>query len=291
MVTLTRQTCLAHAANAAHQDALEVLDSFLALRSEDPERLSTLVRLCNELVLGCLRQSSAPDSLNAAHGYLRWAVHKTATWHQPQHVALRAVTLNSVGIFFLRAGDPAVALRCFEACISARSADGVDGLDEDDVLAHSMLNSTTALSQLGRHDEAFERAHDVANQLSRAAQAHANAVGVGGAPPDPSLLSAAFHNLAAGLERRGLNPIRPYRAANVYARLRPASGARTPFGTAAPTAAVAAAQQGTLGWANGPIGLTGPVGAHTCMRCMHVQHAICATCACAYHTGDWWAWA
>ena len=142
--------------------------------------------------------------------YLKWAL--KAPRPSP---ALRAVTLNNAGIYYARTGQPQAALRCLER---VGKQGGV--VVEDDVSVHVMLNMTTVLADLGRHDEALEMAQEAVRTLTRAERA--------GKTTDSSLLSAAYHNLAVQQERLGSSKghVRSYRAAMLQARK---SGQKNPM--------------------------------------------------------------
>lgn len=77
---------------------------------------------------------------------------------------------------------------------------------------HVTLNMTTVLADLGRHEEALEKAQEAVRMLTRAERM--------GRAADPSLLSAAYHNLAVQQERLGATKghVRSYRAAVLHAR-------------------------------------------------------------------------
>lgn len=203
---------LARAAELArggqHAAALEHIAQFLAPFEKAPVSVDAVqvaavaVRLCNELSLSCMRDAASPDQLESAYSYLKWAL--KAPHASP---ALRAVTLNNAAIYYARTNNPTAALRCLERV-------GKQGgmVVEDDVSVHVTLNMTTVLADLGRHAEALEKAQEAVRMLTRAERA--------GRPADPSLLSAAYHNLAVQQERLGHSKghVRSYRAAVLHAR-------------------------------------------------------------------------
>ena len=174
-----------------HDGALAEIQSYLAPYSkqnvsvEAVQAAAVAVRLCNELALFCMREASEANQLDASYAYLKWAL--KAPHASP---ALRAVTLNNAGIYYARTGQPQAALRCLER---VGKQGGV--VVEDDVSVHVMLNMTTVLADLGRHDEALEMAQEAVRTLTRAERA--------GKTTDSSLLSAAYHNLAVQQERLG----------------------------------------------------------------------------------------
>ena len=199
-----------------HDGALAEIQSYLAPYSkqnvsvEAVQAAAVAVRLCNELALFCMREASEANQLDASYAYLKWAL--KAPHASP---ALRAVTLNNAGIYYARTGQPQAALRCLER---VGKQGGV--VVEDDVSVHVMLNMTTVLADLGRHDEALEMAQEAVRTLTRAERA--------GKTTDSSLLSAAYHNLAVQQERLGSSKghVRSYRAAMLQARK---SGQKNPM--------------------------------------------------------------
>ena len=196
------------AKEGAHEEALALIDGYLApygkqnVSVDAVQAAAVSVRLCNELALSCMRDSSSAALLDAAYAYLKWALR--APHASP---ALRAVTLNNAGIYYARTGQPAAALRCLER---VGKQGGV--VVEDDVSVHVTLNMTTVLADLGRHAEALEKAQEAVRTLTKAERA--------GKPADASLLSAAYHNLAVQQERLGSSKghVRSYRAAVQQAR-------------------------------------------------------------------------
>ena len=204
-----RQECLANAARGKHAAAVEAMRNFLAKHGPSyprlaEDRLSHTIRLCNELALICIQRDAA--ELHAAHAYLDWACRTSATHSAP--IALRAVTLNTAGIYFMRSGAPEVALRCLASAITAGGSNATD-----DITIHASLNMTTALAEMDRHDEALDTAEEVVRLLAGPRSPTR-------VPPDPSLLSAAHHNLAVQQQRMGLSEtaIQSYRAAAKAAR-------------------------------------------------------------------------
>ena len=115
-------------------------------------------------------------------------------------LALRAVTLNNLSIYYARTGQPHAALRCLQRVVKQ----SLTAAHADDVSVHVALNLTTVLADLGRHREALETAHGAVRSLTERARPPTG-VGASGAParPDASLLSAAYHNLAVQQERLG----------------------------------------------------------------------------------------
>ena len=196
------------AKEGAHEEALALIDGYLApygkqnVSVDAVQAAAVSVRLCNELALSCMRDSSSAALLDAAYAYLKWALR--APHASP---ALRAVTLNNAGIYYARTGQPQAALRCLER---VGKQGGV--VVEDDVSVHVTLNMTTVLADLGRHAEALEKAQEAVRTLTKAERA--------GKPADASLLSAAYHNLAVQQERLGSSKghVRSYRAAVQQAR-------------------------------------------------------------------------
>ncbi len=201
-----------------HSAALALIDTSLASLGEarTPSIIAaaaTAVRLANELALGCMRDPAvtgsdpSADQLEAAYGYLKWAL-------KVPHAspALRAVTLNNAGIYYTHTGQPEAALRCLERV--SKSSPGV--VLEDDVSVHVCLNMTTVLAALGRHAEALAKAQQAVRTLTRTERTSARS----GVKADPSLLSAAYHNLAVQQERLGSSTahVRSHKAAAVQAR-------------------------------------------------------------------------
>ena len=204
-----RQACLANAARGKHGTAVEAMRKFLAKHGPSyprlaEDRLSHTIRLCNELALICIQRDAA--ELHAAHAYLDWACRTSAAHSAP--IALRAVTLNTAGIYFMRSGAPEVALRCLASAITAGGSNATD-----DITIHASLNMTTALAEMGRHGEALDTAEEVVRLLAGPRSPTR-------VPPDPSLLSAAHHNLAVQQQRMGLSEtaMQSYRAAAEAAR-------------------------------------------------------------------------
>ena len=204
-----------------HEEALTEVDRFLtpyskaAVSVEAVQAAAAAVRLCNELALTCMRDAATASQLDSAYSYLKWAL--KAPHASP---ALRAVTLNNAGIYYARTNNPQAALRCLER---VGRQGGV--VVEDDVSIHVTLNMTTVLADLGRHQEALEKAQEAVKTLTRAERA--------GKPTDASLLSAAYHNLAVQQERLGNKKghVRSYRAAVLQARKTHGGGAKTQMAT------------------------------------------------------------
>ena len=152
-------------------------------------------RLCNELALSSMQRGAAAFSFDAAFEYLQRAMRMPDV-----SLALRAVTLNNLSIYYARTGQPHAALRCLQRVVKQSST----AAHADDVSVHVALNLTTVLADLGRHREALETAHGAVRSLTERARPPTG-VGASGAParPDASLLSAAYHNLAVQQERLG----------------------------------------------------------------------------------------
>ena len=202
-------TAQALAKEGKHEAALEEIQSYLApfrankeVSVEAVSAAAIAVRLCNELALSSMRDAAEPAQLDAAYGYLKWALKAPHATN-----ALRAVTFNNAGIYYARTGQPQAALRCLER-VGKQGAIVV----EDDVSVHVKLNMTTVLADLGRHENALEMAQEAVRMLTHAERS--------GKPVDSSLLSAAYHNLAVQQERLGSRKghVMSYRAAMLQAR-------------------------------------------------------------------------
>ena len=203
---------LRHAAELAregdHQSALAEVMQFTSAYDKDTisveavQATSVAIRLCNELALACMNELATSQQLDSAYAYLKWAL--KAPHASP---ALRAVTLNNASIFYARTGNPHAALRCLQRIGRQGST-----MIEDDVSVHMLLNMTTVLADLGRNADALEKAQDAVRMLAHSERS--------GRLVDPSLLSAAHHNLAVQQERLGIRngSVRSYRAAVLHAR-------------------------------------------------------------------------
>ena len=195
-----RRTCLELTASGNHAASLQVVEALMDIAQTEERligerkiRLAGGIRLCNELALSCMQ----PDKLKLgpAHDYLASAASRMTS---ESAMALRAVTLNSLGIYFMRSEQPQVALRCFD-CVRQIGGGGA----KDDVNLHALLNTTTVLSELGRDAESLRAAEAAVRIVER------------GHTMDPSLESAAFHNLAVASQRVGAGQIaiKSFRAA------------------------------------------------------------------------------
>ena len=201
-VKALRASCLAYASNGECEAALRAVETFMevdpgeeSLESERRHRLATVIRLCNELALICMQ----PDAmrLTDAHEYLAWASRNTSA----SSVMLRSVTLNSLGIYFMRSGEPQTSLRCLNCVVKIGRTSAEDG-----VYIHALLNMTTVLAELGRHVESLHVAKHVIRILAKGRKNYST---------ESSLHSAAFHNLAVALQRAGKSQsaVRSFRAA------------------------------------------------------------------------------
>ena len=152
-------------------------------------------RLCNELALSSMQRGAAAFSFDAAFEYLQRAMRMPDV-----SLALRAVTLNNLSIYYARTGQPHAALRCLQRVVKQSST----AAHADDVSVHVALNLTTVLADLGRHREALETAHGAVRSLTERARPPTG-VGASGAParPDASLLSAAHPQPRGAQERLG----------------------------------------------------------------------------------------
>ena len=114
-------------------------------------------RLCNELALSSMQRGAAAFSFDAAFEYLQRAMRMPDV-----SLALRAVTLNNLSIYYARTGQPHAALRCLQRVVKQSST----AAHADDVSVHVALNLTTVLADLGRHREALETAHGAVRSLT-----------------------------------------------------------------------------------------------------------------------------
>ena len=164
---------------------------------------SAAVRLCNELALSAMQHGSPGFSFEHAHTYLQRALHMPSA-----SPSLIPVTLNNLSIFYTRTGQPQKALRCLLRVVKQAK---VPSSSQDSVAVHAALNLTTVLADMGRHREALQMAQQAVRTLPRSAN---------GRSADPSLLCAAYHNLAVQQERLGSTAghMQSYRAALAQVR-------------------------------------------------------------------------
>ena len=161
-----------------------------------------------EFALNSMQRGSPHCSFEAALSYLSCAQ------KLPTSPALKAVTLNNLSIYYSRTHQPQKALRCLQRVTKQEQAASVtrprssDGAD-DDVSLHVSLNLTTVLAEMGRHRDALATAQQAVKALRLSATR-----------PDPSLASAAYHNLGCAQERMrgGSGFVRSYRAAVAEAK-------------------------------------------------------------------------
>ncbi len=209
---------------AKHGDHQRVLSALAAITDAEQRTAAraptarAAARLANQLALAAMQDShSTSYSLDAAHAYLRLALALPAL-----PVALQAVSLNNLAIFYSRTAQPHKALRCLQRVSrygplsggGAAAGGGAGANDDDDVEVHVALNLTTVLADLGRHPEALEMAQEAVAVLERRAA------------PDAGLMSAAYYNLAVQQERLGSKSgfRSSYRAALSQARRSGAGG-------------------------------------------------------------------
>lgn len=180
-----------------HEEALHAIGLMLPAgppnaSAEAVHATAAAVRLLNEMALGCMQRDTPCFSFAAAFAYLRRAQ------QLPTTPALKAVTLNNLSIYYSRTRQPHGALRCLQRVLkSEQAAAGGPGTEIDDVSVHVSLNLTTVLADLGRHKEALLTAQQAVKMLALREKTAATR-------PDPSLFSAAYHNLAVQQERLGL---------------------------------------------------------------------------------------
>lgn len=163
------------------------------------------------LALGCMQRDTPCFSFAAAFAYLRRAQ------QLPTTPSLRAVTLNNLSIYYSRTRQSHGALRCLQRVLRPeQTAAGGSSPEVDDVSVHVSLNLTTVLADLGRHKEKLQTAQQAVKVLALREE-------TAGKRPDPSLVSAAYHNLAVQQERLGLGNsssgyVRSYRTAIAEAK-------------------------------------------------------------------------
>jgi tetratricopeptide (TPR) repeat protein len=123
--------------------------------------------------------------------------------------SLTPVTLNNLSIYYTRTGQPNKALRCLLRVVKQSKQ---PTSSHDSVSVHAALNLTSVLADLGRHREALHMAQQAVRTLPRGAD--------GKTAVDPSLLCAAYHNLAVQQERLGATAghMQSYRAALAQVR-------------------------------------------------------------------------
>ena len=192
----TREIIALHG-EGRHEEALHAIAHTLPVgppnaTAEAVHATAAAVRLLNELALGCMQRDTPCFSFAAAFAYLRRAQ------QLPTTPALKAVTLNNLSIYYSRTRQPHGALRCLQRVLkSEQAAAAGPGSEIDDVSVHVSLNLTTVLADLGRHKEALLTAQQAVKVLALREKTAATR-------PDPSLYSAAYHNLAVQQERLGL---------------------------------------------------------------------------------------
>ena len=194
-----------------HEQALEAVDNMVAEQAERhgqesaevAHASSAAVRLCNELALSAMQHGAPGFSFEHAHTYLQRALHMPSA-----SPSLIPVTLNNLSIFYTRTGQPQKALRCLLRVVKQAK---VPSSSQDSVAVHAALNLTTVLADMGRHREALQMAQQAVRNLPRSAN---------GRSADPSLLCAAYHNLAVQQERLGSTAghMQSYRAALAQVR-------------------------------------------------------------------------
>ena len=148
-------------------------------------------RLCNELALSSMQRGAAPSASTPPSSTC------SARCGCPTSRS-RCAPSPEQPLDLLRADGPAAR----RAALPAARRQELDRGARDDVSVHVALNLTTVLADLGRHREALETAHGAVRSLTERARPPTG-VGASGAPRAPTLLSAAYHNLAVQQERLG----------------------------------------------------------------------------------------
>ena len=175
-----------------HTSALRVLQHHVATASSSQSNnaVESSVRACNSIALALIKGMYGTRDLNAADTYLKWCL--SVPLVSP---ALRACTLNNRAIYWSQSGRNEEALRCLQRSETIQSKAMSDSKwasgDDDDVSLHITLNWTTVLTNLGRHEEALDKAKRGMGMAIAIARA---------APANIELLEAAKHNYTVARE-------------------------------------------------------------------------------------------